>query len=66
MLGYAARTRDFREVAGQVYRILLAPLGTLAGRTPFGNKGRSNVSAFEPMAVTSEMQAHLDRIATGE
>ncbi|MFD2377205.1 DUF3703 domain-containing protein [Ottowia pentelensis] len=42
------RTRDWPEVAGQLLRLALVPLGHLSGRLPIGNPGRATVSAFEP------------------
>ncbi len=60
MLGYAARQRDLREVAGQTLRLALAPIGSLTGRIPVGNTGRSNVSAFEPMAIPADLRAVID------
>ena len=41
MLALAARERDVRETAGQLFRILLVPLGHLSGRLPLGNPGRA-------------------------
>lgn len=55
MLGQAWRTRDASEMAGQVLRLLLVPLGHLTGRLPIGNPGRSQVSAFRPMAVRADI-----------
>lgn len=55
MLGQAWGTRDAREVAGQVLRLLLVPLGHLTGRLPIGNPGRANVSAFRPMAMRADI-----------
>lgn len=55
MLGLAWRTRDWSEVAGQVLRLALVPLGHLSGRLPLGNPGRSTVSAFEPLPVRPEL-----------
>lgn len=55
MLGLALRMRDGREVAGQLLRLALAPLGHATGRTPLGNTGRSNVSAFAPMPVPADL-----------
>lgn len=51
MLQLAIRTRDSREVRGQAIRLALAGPGSLSGRYPEGNSGRSNVSMFEPMPV---------------
>jgi hypothetical protein len=56
MLGLAVRTHDWREIRGQMLRLALAPLGNLAGRIPQGNTGRSNVSAFRPMAVPDDLR----------
>ena len=61
MLGYALNLREGREVVGQLARLALAPLGSLTGRIPFGNTGRSNVSAFEPMPIPEDLRSALDR-----
>jgi len=55
MLALAARERDLREAAGQLFRILLVPLGHLLGRLPLGNPGRARVNAFAPMPVSPEL-----------
>ncbi len=52
MLALAWETGDWREVAGQAFRMALVPLGHLTGRLPLGNSGKANVSAFEPMPVS--------------
>ncbi len=55
MLGLSIRTRDWPEVAGQLLRLALVPLGHLSGRLPLGNPGRATVSAFEPLPVRPEL-----------
>lgn len=50
MLGLAWRTRDLTEWSGQLFRLLLVPLG---------NNGRARVSAFKPMAVPPDLMATL-------
>lgn len=55
MLALAVREREVREAAGQLFRILLVPLGHLSGRLPLGNPGRATVSAFAPMPVSAEL-----------
>ena len=55
MLQAAWVLRDAREMAGQILRIALVPLGHLVGRLPRGNTGGSNVSAFQPMAIPPEL-----------
>lgn len=55
MLAFAVSRREWAEVAGQVLRLFLAPLGTLTGRTPMGNTGRSDVSAFASMPIPADI-----------
>lgn len=55
MLSYAFETRDWKEVAGQIFRLVLAPIGNLTGKLPMGNTGRANVSAFAPMAYPDDL-----------
>ena len=59
MLRFAIRRRDWSEVLGQMIRIILAPLGSLTGRLPVGNTGRSNVSAFAPMPIPADLAESL-------
>lgn len=56
MLGLAVRLGDRREIVGQAVRLLLAPLGSLSGRIPWGNTGRSRVSAFLEMPVPQDLR----------
>lgn len=57
MLGFAVRTGDIREAAGQLARLFLAPLGALTGRLPWGNTGRSNLSAFKAMPIPDDLRS---------
>ena len=59
MLELAWRTRDWREVFGQIFRLFLAPIGNIPGRLPIGNSGRSNVSAFARMEIEPEISRVL-------
>jgi hypothetical protein len=59
MLGLALRTRDGREVRGQLVRAVVAGPGSLTGRYPVGNTGRSDVSATAPMPVAPDLAALL-------
>jgi len=59
MLAFAIARRDWLETWGQIFRMLLAPLGAVSGRIPFGNTGRVAVSAFMPMPVPQDLQRVL-------
>ena len=49
---------DYREVAGQLPRIVAALLFSKIW-VPIGNTGRSRISAFRPMPVPEELQILL-------
>lgn len=60
MIGLAWRRRAWREVAGQVPRILLAAPGSWFGRAPVGNTGGADVGIVQPMPIPDEIQRILD------
>lgn len=62
MLRYAWTLRDKKEVVGQLMRLALAPIGNLTGRLPFGNTGRANVNAFQPMDIPSDLGAKITKL----
>lgn len=56
MLRVGWRMRNGREVVGQLIRLVLVPVGHLAGGLPVGNTGGANVSAFQPMVIPPEIE----------
>jgi hypothetical protein len=60
MLGCAFRRRDGHEVAGQLFRLLVAAPGSWTGRYPVGNTGGSDVSAFRTMPIPDDLAALLE------
>lgn len=57
-LALGVRSRDRREVLGQVVRIAVAGPGSLVGRIPVGNSGRAGV----PLRATAPVPADLARL----
>lgn len=55
MLALAVRLRDRREALGQVVRLLVAAPGSLSGRYPVGNTGRSDAGLTTPMPVPEDL-----------
>jgi hypothetical protein len=64
MLVFACESHDWKEAAGQLFRLALVPLGHALGRLPAGNIGRATVSAFRPMVLSSEMRQLIAQMRT--
>lgn len=60
MFRFAIEQHDWREVVGQIFRLMLVPLGSLTGRIPIGNTGRSTVSAFKVMPIPDDLLAKIE------
>lgn len=61
MLRQAAAERDAREIAGQLLRIALVPVGHALSRLPAGNVGRATVHALRPMVPPVEVSELVER-----
>lgn len=64
MLKLGLRTRNFREIFGQIIRIAGAATKTPFGIYPKGNTGGANVYFFKPMPIPADLQQILDRTKT--
>ncbi|MBY0399445.1 DUF3703 domain-containing protein [Myxococcota bacterium] len=65
MAGFALRRRDWRELIGQIPRILLAAPGSWTGRAPRGNTGGADVGIFQPMAIPEDLARLLEEELDG-
>jgi len=59
MLGFGIRSRDRRQITGQLVRLLVAGPGSAMRRYPLGNTGGADVSAVEPMDIPTDLQVLL-------
>jgi hypothetical protein len=59
MLAVALRQHDRREALGQVVRIIAAAPGSLTGRYPEGNTGRTSAGLMTPMPMPPDLAAAL-------
>ncbi len=64
MLRHGLRTRDGREILGQLVRLIGGFPLSLFGRIPTGNTGGANVPAEQSMPIPTDLQAILARSAT--
>lgn len=61
MVGRAFRDRKWRELLGQLPRLLLAGPGSLFGRYPLGNRGTTVISMFQPEPLPSDLASLVSR-----
>lgn len=61
MLFWAVRTKEPKELVGQVFRIIGAATKTVFGLVPAGNTGGANVSPFKPMHLQPEHKSIIAR-----
>lgn len=61
MFCWGVRSRDLRECAGQIFRIVGAATKTVLGWIPDGNTGGSNVSPFRRMPLAPELARRIDQ-----
>lgn len=59
MLRVGLKRVDFREVVGQIIRIL-GSVGSLFGKYPVGNTGGANVSPFKTMPIPDDLKPYLE------
>lgn len=59
MLKIGWKRKDWREIFGQIFRIVGASTKTPFGIYPTGNTGGANVNPFKPMPIPNDLQAIL-------
>lgn len=60
MLKFGWRIKSFREVFGQIPRLLVGGVKSFVGIIPVGNTGGSNVSALKPMEIPEDLKRLID------
>lgn len=55
MLAFGLKTKNAREVLGQLPRLLAGGIKSWAGTIPVGNTGGAKVSPFEPMPLPADL-----------
>ncbi|MFE5767750.1 DUF3703 domain-containing protein [Streptomyces sp. NPDC056485] len=61
MFRLALHCRDRAETVGQVVRILVAGAGSVSGRVPHGNTGRTAAGLLTPMPLPEDLRVLLGR-----
>jgi Protein of unknown function (DUF3703) len=61
MLGWGMRRRSFKEICGQLLRIVGAATKTFVGLVPAGNTGGANISPFRKLPIDPELAKLIER-----
>lgn len=60
MLVFGLRTKNTREVIGQLPRLVFGGVKSFVGTVPLGNTGGANVPALKPLPLPAELAAVLE------
>jgi hypothetical protein len=66
MLKLGMGQRSIQEVWGQLIRLLLAAPGSLSGKYPLGNTGRSHVNMFLPISIPDKIAEKMRTLGAME
>ncbi|MBP6390141.1 MAG: DUF3703 domain-containing protein [Flavobacteriales bacterium] len=64
MLKFGLRTKNTREIIGQLPRLVFGGVKSFVGRVPIGNTGGADVSALRPLEVPADLRAILAQTGT--
>ena len=64
MLAFGIKTRNIKEVVGQLPRLLIGGVKSWAGIIPVGNTGGANVRTWKPMPIPDDLQGVICRAAS--
>ncbi len=61
MLKFGFRIKSFKEIVGQIPRLVFGGIKSFVGHIPVGNTGGSNVSALKPMEIPQHLKQILNK-----
>ncbi|MFT4833780.1 MAG: hypothetical protein ACJAVY_001106 [Marinoscillum sp.] len=64
MLQFGFHIKDYREILGQIPRLLVGGVKSFVGKIPVGNTGGANVNPLKPMEIPEDIQRMFGEIST--
>ncbi|HET6556101.1 MAG TPA: DUF3703 domain-containing protein [Prolixibacteraceae bacterium] len=61
MLLFGIKTKNLREIMGQIPRLLVGGILSFLGKIPVGNTGGANVPALQPMEIPEELKQIINQ-----
>ncbi|HMV08083.1 MAG TPA: DUF3703 domain-containing protein [Cyclobacteriaceae bacterium] len=60
MLKFGIAIKDWKEIAGQLPRLVFGGVKSFVGKIPVGNTGGSNVPPLRPMEIPEDIKAMME------
>jgi hypothetical protein len=64
MVLFGIKLKNWKEVVGQIPRLLIGGVKSFVGRIPVGNTGGANVPPLLPMEIPEDLQAIINNTKT--
>lgn len=61
MLNFGFKIKDFKEIVGQIPRLLVGGVKSFVGKIPVGNTGGANVPPLRPMEIPADLKLILEK-----
>ena len=61
MLKFGLKIKNFKEIIGQIPRLIFGGVKSFVGTIPVGNTGGANVSALKPMDIPEHLKQILNK-----
>lgn len=62
MLCFGLKLKNFKEVMGQIPRLLIGGIKSFVGHVPIGNTGGANVPPLQPMEIPEDLAKIINNI----
>lgn len=62
MFLFGIKTKNWKEVVGQIPRLLVGGVKSFVGRIPVGNTGGANVPSLQPMEIPEDLAVIINNI----
>ena len=66
MLKFGIKTKNMKEIIGQIPRLVLGGVKSFVGHIPVGNTGGANVPPMQPMEIPNELKLIIEKAKTLE
>jgi len=60
MLGFGIKTKNTKEIIGQIPRLLVGGIKSFVGEIPIGNTGGANVPPLQPMEIPHDLKIIIE------